>query len=65
MFNDPVVVGPKCAERNSYVQVVDEGEFGNAWVGFQGNTPFGHWAKRTRPAMRTGARPGLAMYVDA
>ena len=74
VFEDAVVAGrtaaalwvvrPMFVQCDGYVEVVDEGEFGQAWVWFEGNTPFGRWAKRTGRASRMVVRPGLIMYVD-
>lgn len=58
------VVRPMFVQCDGYVEVVEDGEFGHAWVWFAGNTPFGRWAKRTGRASRMVVRPGLIMYVD-
>ena len=74
VFEDAVVAGrtaaalwvvrPMFVQGDGYVEVVDEGEFGQVWVWFEGNTPFGRWAKRTGRASRMVVRPGIITSVD-
>ena len=74
MFEDATVAGrtaaamwvvrPMFVQCEGYVELIEEGEFGHAWVWFEGNTPFGRWAKRSGRASRMVVRPGLIIYVD-